>query len=142
MRNALIRCLALFVFTTPGGCAVAAELELRWEWPAERSPTHKIAANVTSLAPAKQGVAESPSIAAQLPDPMLLRGSVTTGRDDWKGRSFHLRVPQLELADIGVGDAVALGLVDDDVCICIAPMPGGHDETQTLKWLHGWNCTR
>ena len=142
MRSSLIRGLALFAFTATGACAGTADLELRWEWPADRSPTHKIAANLTSLAPAKEGVAKSPSIAAQLPDPMLLRGRVTAGRDDWKGRSFELHIPKLELADIGVGDAVALGLVNDDVCICIAPMPGGHDETQTHKWLHGWNCTR
>lgn len=133
--------LALFLLTATGGCAVAADVELQWEWPADRSPKHRVAATVTALGPTKQGVAKSPSIARQLPDPMLLEGKVTAGHDPWSGHSFKLVVPKVELADIAVGDTVALGVVDDAVCICIAPIPREYLDAQLQKWLADWKCT-
>ncbi len=141
MRRALTLVFAAWLVGINGGCAVAADLELRWEWPADRKPEHRIAATVASLAPAHEGVKMSPSIAAHVPDPMLLEATVEAGRADWAGRGLTLRLPKLELARIAVGDRVALGLVGDGVCICIAAVPAGQDPAQLEKWLDDWTCT-
>ncbi|MEI2743426.1 MAG: hypothetical protein V9G63_13530 [Candidatus Competibacter sp.] len=117
-------------------------LNLKWEWPGDRTPDYRILVRVDRLAQPDQGLfgwKKSPSLASALPDPIELTGTVIAGQQDWLGKTITLSLPKLELASAGEGDRVAMGVLIQNVCICIAkapdPLPGDAE-----RWLASWRC--
>ncbi|KEQ18997.1 hypothetical protein [Endozoicomonas numazuensis] len=119
-----------------GGCAMAGETELRWEWPAERDIQKKLIVEVTEVTSKSGlfGLKKSPSLAQGFPEPVVLKGVVKNGQYE----TVKLVLPKFELGDAKSGDLLAVGLVEDLVCICVSPVPINSDPDQ---WLQSWNCT-
>lgn len=114
-----------------------------WEWPGDRSPEARILVRIDTIAPARGGLSgsqQSPSIAGFLPDPMELAGSVMAGADPWVGSTVTLRLPRLELPEVGSGDLAGLGVIGGATCICIARAPDGLTGDAATAWLSAMPC--
>lgn len=101
---------------------MSAELEMRWEWPANRNIEKRIAVKIEKIKDASQGflgIKGSPSLAAALPDPVVVTGTIVTGDPLLKGKIVRLTLPKLELETIEVGHLAMLGLVAPYTCVCI-----------------------
>lgn len=117
-------------------------LNFKWEWPGDRAPDYRILVRVDGLTRPKQGLfgwKKSPSLASALPDPIELNGTVMAGERDWIGKKIVLSLPQLELAGAGEGDHVAMGLLGQNVCICIEKAPQRLPDDPE-QWLASWRC--
>ena len=104
---------------------MSADIELKWEWPADRKITDRLLIKVDSIRPKSSGffgVGGSPSLAESVPDPMILSGVVTKGGDFTDGKSIRVVVPKLEIGIIKRSTYAMLGIVEKDTCICIIPV--------------------
>lgn len=116
-------------------------VQLSWEWPADRSPVRTVLAKIDRVEAQKTGsIANSPSMAAHLPDPVLLDAHAIDGAYTARTR-LSLRLPKTELGDVSAGDIVAFGLVEGDVCICIENAPADLDEDARADWFSKWSCS-
>lgn len=116
---------------------------LRWEWPADRVPDHRILVRIDAIREERGGllgIRRSPSLADALPNPVELEATVVAGDAPGLGRRLSLRLPRPELHDIAVGDHAAMGLLGPGTCICIAKAPAGTDQAAQERWLASWNC--
>ena len=121
----------------------SSELELTWQWSAGRSPDHRILVSIKSLKEGDSGwfgINKSPSIADNLPDPMIVNASVLEGPEDWVGREVVLVIPRPELGDIQSGDKVGLGVINNDTCICAVKSPTLSDESALKAWTASFEC--
>ena len=104
---------------------MSADIELQWEWPAERSSEQKILVQIEKIK-AKGGgffgIGKSPSIADNLPDAQVVSGKILNTNERLDGKSFSLTVPKLEIESIKSGSYAVLGLVENTICICITPV--------------------
>jgi len=121
------------------GCVMAADIDLKWEWPANSAIEHKLLVKVDDIA--KQGsgffgVKKSPSLAASLPDPYIISGSVENSDNKLHGKTVSLVAPKLEIGNIHKGAYVVFGLVDSTTCTCIVPV------TNTDIDLKSINCSK
>jgi len=104
---------------------MAADIDLKWEWPANRSIEHKLLVkvdDVTKQGSGLFGVKKSPSLAASLPDPYIIRGNVENSDEKLHGKTVLLVAPKLEIGNIHKGSYVVFGLVDSTTCACILPV--------------------
>jgi len=109
---------------------MSADLQVRWEWPANRNIEKRIAIKVEGVTKAGQGpfgIKGSPSLAAALPDPVVVTGQIVGGDPHNTGMVVRLTLPRLELVDIAAGGYAMLGLVGRDTCICIKPIEADAD---------------
>ncbi len=133
----------LVSLTLAGGCAMSngdTEKNYRWEWPADRKPDTRLLAKVSRLEKNSEGffgINRSPSIAANLPDAQVMTGHIVDGN-----QKFTLILPKVEAANISVNDYVALGILGNDVCICIAKAPDSGNQTKQMEWLKNWECSK
>jgi len=112
----------------------------RWEWPAERKPETRLLAKVLILEKHSEGflgINRSPSIAANLPDAQVMTGGIVGG-----DQKFTLILPKVEVENISVNDYVALGILGNDICICIAKAPDSGNQTKQMEWLKNWECPK
>ena len=128
------------VFLVSGGCGMAGELKLEFEWPNGREPGHRLAVQVESVKPYKSGwfgLKNSPSI-SKLPDPIEVTAKVLAGNPSLLGETIELVMPKLMLEGLSAGDRMAVGVLDQKVCICVASIKA---ETKDLdQWLNQWQC--
>ena len=127
-----------------------ASLQLSWQWPAGRTPDHKLLLDVRKVG--RQRIRLSrlfsrvESAADYLPDAMELTGTVILGREHLLGANATLRVPRIELASISAGDRAGLGIIDQDgrdrnICICIKSAPDGLGSKELKDWLANMECS-
>ena len=121
LKNILI----VFVFIFAGGCGMSTDVELKWEWPANRKVDRKILVKITGLK--KQGggllgIKKSPSIVDNLPDPVLVSGIIINNNSESDEKIVSVIVPELEVKDIDKNSYTVWGLVDNSICICIVPV--------------------
>ena len=113
---------------------------LSWEWPADRSPEKAVLATVTRITMQDaNAIGNSPSMTAHLPEPMLLDAKAISGAFH-EGTPLSLRLPKMELGEVSAGDMVAIGLVEEDICICIEKAPVNLDEQALAQWFSNWSC--
>ncbi len=116
---------------------------LSWEWPADRVPDHRLLIHVEDIHDEQGGmfgIRQSPSLAAALPDPVVVTATVVAGPEAWAGQRLTLRLPRLELGGVTPGDHAGLGVLGDEVAICIAPAPADADRDGQIRWLDSWAC--
>lgn len=136
------------LMTIIGGCAMSngdTQVIYKWEWPADRRPDIRLLAKVTKLEKQKESLFstnKSPSIASNLPDAHVLTGNIIDGYEKLANQSFVLVLPRIEVADISVNDHVALGIVNNAICICIAKVPASENRVKQMEWLANWKCSR
>ncbi len=101
---------------------MSTDLDLRWEWPAERQAQIKLMMTVEKTKAADQGlfgIKKSPSLAGSLPDPVEVTGVITKGDATLINKSVRLVLPKMELGETGAGDNLLLGVINNNICICI-----------------------
>ena len=119
-------------------------VQLRWEGAAGRQPEGKLLVQVRELKAAGQGLLgqleNHPSLARSLPDPVDIQASVLRHTGSWSGSSVSLRYSRYELPEAAVNDRLALAVIGQEVCICIARVPGSVAEAALDDWLARWTC--
>ncbi len=118
-------------------------VSLTWEWPADRVPDRRLLVHVEDISAESGGlfgVRQSPSMAAALPDPVVVTATVVAGPEDWTGRRIALRLPRPELAGVAPGDHAGIGVLGENVGICIAKAPATADREAMTQWLADWPC--
>ncbi|MFM9970473.1 MAG: hypothetical protein ACKVQK_18950 [Burkholderiales bacterium] len=116
-----------------------------WQWPADRIPDIRLLAKVSKFEKQKEGLLgtnKSPSIAGNLPDAHVLTGTIVEGSNLSSNQVFTLTLPRIEAVDIAVNDYVALGIIDKDICICIAKVPSSESRAKMVEWLANWKCSK
>jgi hypothetical protein len=120
------------------------DVQLRWEGSAGRQPETKLVVQVQKLEVAGQGVLgqleNHPSLAHSMPDPVDLKASVLHHTGAWSGASVALRYPKYKLPDAAAHDRLALAVIGQQVCICLAHVPSGLANAALDDWLAQWNC--
>lgn len=114
---------------------MSADLELRWEWPADRQVQNKLLVRVTNIKEQGGGlfgINKSPSIADNLPDPVILTGTIIKSSNNTDGKTVSIVVPKPEIESINSGDHGLFGLVNGSVCICIKPVGSTEVELDTI----------
>ncbi len=104
------------------GHVMAADIELTWEWPADRVAEQKLLVKIVDVKNQSAGFfgfGKTPSFAGNLPDPVTVKAEVMNKEGDLKGKIVELTLPKLELESVSVNDVAVLGVVDGEVCICI-----------------------
>ncbi|KAA5605235.1 hypothetical protein F1188_11730 [Roseospira marina] len=117
-------------------------LSLTWEWAADRAPTGRLLMEVTRIRKEGGGLfglRKTPSLIDTMPEGHVVTGVVLQGDAD-VGRPVSLRMPGFEIPDIAAGDRVGLGLIGDETCICMVPVPADLAEEQIEGWLGSFAC--
>jgi hypothetical protein len=120
-----------------GGCAMTTDLNLKWEWPADRQPQLKLVMEITSIEEADRGwfgVKKSPSLIEGIPNPITFRGVIVGGTGHFDGKTVSLTLPKLEAESISSGDHVAVGVFENNTCICIKKLQSSDQD------LSDWQC--
>ncbi|WP_226668414.1 hypothetical protein [Microbulbifer aggregans] len=124
-KKNLTKLIAIITLSLIGGCAMSADIELKWEWPADRAVEDKILIKIEDIKPQGSGffgLRKSPSFAENLPDPTVITGVIKNADELIKGKSLKIIVPKPEVGNAAVGSYAVLGLVEKDICICIVPV--------------------
>ncbi len=106
------------------------DIDLTWEWPAERTVEQKLLVKVTDIEKFKSGIfgfKKTPSFAGNLPDPVTVTAKVVGQETGLKGNTVAVVLPKLELNSIKKGDFAVIGVIDSKICICIK-----HVESQNI----------
>ena len=104
---------------------MTADIELKWEWPANRATESKLLIQIDKVK--KQGsglfgVLKSPSLVDGFPDPQELTGNIVNANSSLNGKSVKLVLPLLEIEGIKAGSYAMLGIIKNTTCICIVPV--------------------
>ena len=138
-----IICFVLFLVTHIVGVNAMSssnnDTVLNWEWPANRIIKHKVIVEVFDIRTIKKWV-KSPSFAADLPDPMALRGKVLRGDFAGQMEMIKLVLPKVELGDVSKGSKLAIGMIDDKTVVCIAALPLYLNDIEENIWMEQWEC--
>ncbi|ROS00200.1 hypothetical protein EDC56_2838 [Sinobacterium caligoides] len=105
---------------------MAATQELHWQWPNDRTPDRVLQLTIDDIAPAKSGlfgILRTPSLIANMPEPQVVRGYLT----DKPEQTITLTLPKVELGSLTEGDSAALGVIGDNICICVKKLMDGDD---------------
>jgi len=132
-----ISTLLLLVSTLLGGCAMATDLNLKWEWPADRQPAMTLVVSVSDVSEAGKGwfgIKTSPSLVEGLPDPVTIKGTVVKGNASLVNKSISITLPKIEAGDLGKGNVSAIGVLENNVCICIKKLQSADED------ISNWQC--
>jgi hypothetical protein len=120
------------------------DVQLQWEGAAGRQPDGKLLVEVEDLKAAGKGtlaqLRNHPSLAQSMPDPVDLRASVLRHTGVWSGSGVSLRYPQYLLPDATTHDRLALAVIGEKVCVCLARVPSAVPESALEAWLAQWKC--
>lgn len=131
--------LSVVTLLSGGAYAMSNDLELIWEWPAKRSIESRIIIQIESLEKVSSGLfnfGKWPSIASNLPDPYILKGTVLKSTSNFEDKAIQLIAPKLEIENIQKGKAAMLGLVDSKTCVCIVAVD------DPISYLDDINCPK
>lgn len=116
---------------------MATDLNLKWEWPAERQPTFKLVVAVSDVSEASSGwfgIKKSPSLVNGLPDPVTLKGTIVSDDAGLRNKTVTITLPKLEAGAISKHNFAAIGVLENDVCICIRKLQSADED------LSDWQC--
>jgi len=117
--------------------------DYKWEWPAGRDVTGKVAAKITGIKAASGGlfgIKKSPSFGDALPDPVVVKAQVVASAPELSATDIEVTLPKLELGTATEGAVIAIGTLATDTAVCVAVIPKG-DGADPLAWLAEWDCT-
>ncbi len=117
-----IKIYTAFTLLVFWGHVMAADMELTWEWPADRVAEQKLLVKIVDVKNQSAGLfgfGKTPSFTGNLPDPVTVKAEVMNKEGDLKGKIVELTLPKLELESVSVNDVAVLGVVGGEVCICI-----------------------
>lgn len=121
--RAFVKRFGIFIFLMlMGSNAMSADIELKWEWPANRSTDNKLLVKIDSIKKQKTGFfnsLKSPSLINNLPDPRVISGNIINSKDIIASKNFALTLPLLEMESIESGSYAVLGIINKTTCICI-----------------------
>lgn len=112
----------MLLMSSIGGCAMSADIELTWEWPADRVAEQKLLVKIVDVKNQSAGFfgfGKTPSFAGNLPDPVTVKAQLMNEEGDLKGKTVELTLPKLELESVKANDYAVLGVVGSKICICI-----------------------
>ncbi len=115
------------------------EIVMTWEWPANRTIKHKVVVEVLELTPVKK-IIKSPSFAANMPDPVSLRGKVSKSGLLNENKIVKLTLPMVELEEITEGDKLVLSMVNKNTVVCVKSIPNALTDTEENDWLEKLDC--
>lgn len=121
LKFLIIYPLLIFV----GGCSMAADIDLKWEFPADREANEKLLVKIEKIKKESGGLfgtKKSPSLVDAFPEATRVSGVILSEDKNIKGKSVELVLPGLELEGIAKNGFAMLGLVDTNTCICIKPV--------------------
>jgi hypothetical protein len=104
---------------------MSADIELNWEWPADRTAEKKLLIKIDSVKKESAGffsIQKSPSLASSLPDPKIVIGTVISNDSDLNGKRVKVVAPTLEIEDLNPNAYAVIGIVETNTCICIIPV--------------------
>ncbi len=126
----------LLITLLTGGCAMSADIELKWEWPAERKPTDRILIKVENIKNKSSGffaIGASPSLAENVPDPVIITGKIVHGDEFTDGKSLQVTAPKLEVESLKASSYAVVGMIEKNVCICIVPVDSPDIDISSVK---------
>lgn len=112
---------------------------INWEWPANRIVKHKMVVEVVDLGAVNKWI-KSPSFAADIPDPMSLRGRVLRSDLASQIEIIKLVLPKIELGDVSKGSKLALGMINNNTVVCTGVLPLNLSGVEEDTWLEQWEC--
>ncbi len=115
---------------------MSADIELNWEWPADRAADQKILIKVTDIKKQSSGffgIKKSPSLAQNLPDPMVLSATLIGNESNLKNKTLELVLPKVELGEIKNNDIAILGVIAGKTCICIKAAESENTDPSTIN---------
>jgi hypothetical protein len=116
---------------------MATDLNLKWEWPADRQPEFTLVVALTDVNVADEswfGIKESPSLLEAMPDPITLKGIIVKGDTRLKDKTVSVTLPKLEAGPVRKGDVLAVGVSERKVCICIKRLQSTDED------ISNWKC--
>ena len=127
--------VVVILFSIIGACAMSDNIELTWEWPDGRVSDQKFLIkvnNVESKSSGFFGIGKSPSIASNIPSPVVLTGEIL--KDEMlEGKSIKVTLPKLELESIKSGDYAVVGVMDGNTCICIVKVASSSEDISKVS---------
>jgi hypothetical protein len=135
-RLFLTKLIAIILLLLIGGCVMSADIELNWEWPADRKIEQRILIKIDKVKAQGSGffgIKASPSFAASVPDPIIVRGTVQGDDKLITGKTISVVVPKLEIESLAAGGYAVLGVVETKVCICIIPVESSDVDVASIN---------
>lgn len=101
---------------------MSADVDLTWEWPADRVAEQKLLVKVVEIKAEGSGFfgfKKSPSFAGNLPDPVTVKAKLISQENNLKDKTVEITLPKLELESIKANDFAVIGIIASKTCICI-----------------------
>ncbi len=117
---------------------MSADFELKWEWPADRTPDEKILVQIDAIKKESSGflgLLKSPSIADSMPDAQIVTGKIISASQTKTATTFKLVAPQLEIESIKPGHYAVMGIINHSICICMVPVERKDIDPETVNCL-------
>lgn len=108
---------------------MSADVDLTWEWPADRVAEQKILVKVLDIKSQSSGLfgfKKTPSFAGNLPDPVTVKAKIIGQDKGLNDKTVEITLPKLELESIKVNDFAVLGVIASKTCICIKHVESEH----------------
>lgn len=106
---------------------MSADIELKWEWPADRTIEDKFIVKIETIKPQKSGFfgfKKSPSFAGNLPQPTTVNGRIVKVGSDLDGKTVELVAPEPELGGVKADTYAMFGIIENAICVCVVPVSG------------------
>lgn len=134
--HTLIKLITVTLLSLTGGCVMSADIELNWEWPADREIEQRILIKIDKIKAQGSGffgITASPSIASSVPDPTIITGTVLSEDKLISGKSLSVVAPKLEMESLSVGGYAVVGIVKTDICICLVPVDSASTDISSIN---------
>ncbi|WP_185231141.1 hypothetical protein [Teredinibacter franksiae] len=134
--HALIKLISITVLSLTGGCAMSADIELNWEWPADRQIEQRVLIKIEKIKEQGSGffgLKKSPSLAASVPDPVVITGTVLGEDKLIAGKTISVVAPKLEVESISAGGFAVAGIVETDICICLVAVESANADISAIN---------
>ncbi len=115
---------------------MSADIELNWEWPAQRAVKDKILVQIKSIEKPSSGlfgIKKSPSLIANLPDPYTISGTVINTDTKLHGENVKITMPKLEIENVKEGSYAMLGMIGNTTCICIVSVDSKDTDLNSIS---------
>lgn len=114
---------------------MSADIELNWEWPAERQIEQRILIKINKMKEQGSGffgIKKSPSLATNLPNPIVITGTVLGDDKLIAGKTVSVVAPKIEVESLNAGGFAVVGIVDTDTCICLVAVESANADITAI----------
>lgn len=115
---------------------MSADIELNWEWPADRQIEQRVLIKIDKMKEQGSGffgIKKSPSLAASVPDPIVITGTVLGDDTLIAGKTVSVVAPKLEVESLSAGGFAVAGIVETDICICLIAVESASADTSNIN---------